>query len=175
MIGDDSVCWCWPWRKKGPQGKEYRWIPETRRTTKQNLLELMDKQEEWPTGRYKAGKVQAPSHIPCLAHVFHLAFPELYYFITNWCNSVQSLSHVWLCNLMDCSKPGFPVHDQLLELAQIHVHGVGDAIQSSHPLFSFSSCLQSFQWVSSLHKVDKVLELQLQHEPFQWIFRTHFL
>ena len=37
---------------------------------------------------------------------------------------------------MDCSKPGFPVHDQLLELAQIHVHGVGDAIQPSHPLSS---------------------------------------
>ena len=81
MIGEDSICWCWTWRKKGPQGKEYRWIPETRRTTKQNLLELMDKQEEWSTGKEKAGKLQAPSHIPCLVHVFHLAFPELYYFI----------------------------------------------------------------------------------------------
>ena len=43
-----------------------------------------------------------------------------------------------LCNLMDCSTPGFPVHHQLLELTQTHVHGVSDAIQSSHPL-SFPS------------------------------------
>ena len=60
-------------------------------------------------------------------------------------NSVQSLSRVQLCNSMDCSIPGFPVHHQLLELAQIHVHPVGDAIQPSHPsVIPFSSCLQSF-------------------------------
>ena len=41
-----------------------------------------------------------------------------------------------LCNPMDCSTPGFPVHHQLLELAQIHFHQVGDAIQPSHPLLS---------------------------------------
>ena len=41
-----------------------------------------------------------------------------------------------LCNPMDCSTPGFPVHHQLLELAQTHVHRVGDAIQPSHPLSS---------------------------------------
>ena len=45
---------------------------------------------------------------------------------------------------MGCSMLGFPVHHQLLELAQIHVHRVGDAIQPSHPVFPFSSCLQSF-------------------------------
>ena len=39
-----------------------------------------------------------------------------------------------LCDTMDCSMPGFPVHHQLLELAQTHVHRVGDAIQPSHPL-----------------------------------------
>ena len=50
-----------------------------------------------------------------------------------------------LCYPMDCSTPGFPVHHQLPELAQIHVHPVSDAIQPSHPLSShFSSCLQSF-------------------------------
>ena len=48
--------------------------------------------------------------------------------------SVQSLSHVWLWNPMDCSMPGLPVHHQLLELTQIHVHQGGDAIQPSHPL-----------------------------------------
>jgi len=45
---------------------------------------------------------------------------------------------------MDCSTPRFPVHHQLLEFAQTHVHQVSDAIQPSHPVFSFSSCLQSF-------------------------------
>ena len=44
---------------------------------------------------------------------------------------------------MDCSTPGFPVHHQLLELAQTHVHQVSDAIQTSHPVIPFSSCLQS--------------------------------
>ena len=44
-----------------------------------------------------------------------------------------------LCKPMDCSTPGFPVHHQLLELTQIHVHGVSDAIQSSHPLSSPST------------------------------------
>ena len=51
------------------------------------------------------------------------------------------------CNLMDCSTTGFPIHHQLLELAQIHVHRVSDAIQPSHPLLLlslFSSCPQSF-------------------------------
>ena len=45
-------------------------------------------------------------------------------------------SHVQLCNPMDCSTPGFPVHHQLLELAQTHVHRVSEAIQPSHPLSS---------------------------------------
>ena len=58
--------------------------------------------------------------------------------------SVQSLSCVWLCNPMDCSTPGFPVHHQLLELAQTHVHWIGDAIQPAHPAAPFSSHLQSF-------------------------------
>ena len=87
-----------------------------------------------------------------------------------------------LCNLMDCSTPGFPVHHQLLELAQTHVHQVSDDIQPSHPLssssppaFNLSQHQGLFQWVSSLHQVAKVLEFQLQHQSFQWIFRTNFL
>ena len=60
-------------------------------------------------------------------------------------SSVQSFSCVWLCDSMDCNKPGFPVHHQLPEFTQTHVHQVGDAIQPSHPLSSpFSSHLQSF-------------------------------
>ena len=78
-----------------------------------------------------------------------------------------------LCNPVDYSTPGFPVHHQLPGSAQTHV---SDAIQPSHPL-SFSSCLQSFpaSWSfprSSLHQVAKVLEFQLQHQSFQWKFRT---
>ena len=58
--------------------------------------------------------------------------------------SVQLLSHVQLCDPMDCSTPYFPVHHQLPEFTQTHVHWVSDAIQQSHPLIPFPSCLQSF-------------------------------
>ena len=51
-------------------------------------------------------------------------------------SSVQLLSHVWLCDPMNCSTAGFPVHHQLPEFAQTHVHRVGDAIQPSYPLSS---------------------------------------
>ena len=77
------------------------------------------------------------------------------------------------------STPGFPVHHQLPELAQTHVHWVSDTIQPSHPLSSPALNLSQhqglFQWVSSLHQVIKVLELQLHHQFFQWIFRIDFL
>ena len=73
-----------------------------------------------------------------------------------------------LCNPMNRSTPGLPVHHQLPEFTQAHVHWVGDAIQPSHPLSSpsppapNSSQHQSlFQWVDSSHEVAKVLECQL--------------
>ena len=97
-------------------------------------------------------------------------------------SSVQLLSSVQLCSPMDCSTPGFPVHHQHPELTQTHVHKVSDAIQLSHPLsspsppaFSLSQHQGLFQWVSSLHQMGKVLEFQLQHQIFQWVFRTDFL
>ena len=69
---------------------------------------------------------------------------------------------------MDCSTPGFPVFHHLPELAQTHVHWVGDAIQPSHPLsppsppaFNLSQHQGLFQWVGSLHQMAKVLELKL--------------
>ena len=87
-----------------------------------------------------------------------------------------------LCNPMDCITPGLPIHHQLLEFTQTHVHRVGDAIQSSHllpspspPAFHLSQYQGLFQQVSSSHRVAKVLEFQLQHQSFQWIFRTDFL
>ena len=73
-------------------------------------------------------------------------------------------------------------HHQLLEFTQTQVHWVSDAIQPSHPLlspsppaFSVSQHQGLFKWVSSSHRVAKVLEFQLQHLSFQWIFRTDFL
>ena len=75
---------------------------------------------------------------------------------------------------MDRTTPGLTVHHQLLELAQTHVHRVGDAIQLSHPLlspsppaFNLSQNQGLFQRVNSLHQVVKGLELQLQHQSFQ--------
>ena len=85
---------------------------------------------------------------------------------------------------MDCSTPAFPVL-HLLEFA-LKLMSVESVMLSNHlilcqPLLPFSPCPQSFPgislflWVSSLHQVAKVLELQLQHQSFQWIFRVDFL
>ena len=80
---------------------------------------------------------------------------------------------------MDCRVSGFPVHHQLQACTQTHVHQVSDAIQPSHPLlFPSPSALNLslhqglLQWLSSLHQEAKVLEFLLQHQSFQWIFRT---
>ena len=89
--------------------------------------------------------------------------------------SAQLLSHVQLfCNPMDCSTPGLSFHHQFLELAQTHVHRVGDTMQPSHPLsspspsaFSLSQDDGLFRLVSSSHQVGKLLELQFQHQSLQ--------
>ena len=80
------------------------------------------------------------------------------------------------------STPGFPVFHYLLVFAQIHVHWVDDAVQPSHPLSppsppALNLCQHQglFQGVGSSLKMAKVLELQLQHQSFQWIFRVDFL
>ena len=82
---------------------------------------------------------------------------------------------------MDCSMPGLPVPHNLLGFAQVHVHRVGNDIQPSHPLsspsppaFNLSQHQGLFQRVSSLCQVAKVLELQLQHQSFQWRFRKNW-
>ena len=86
------------------------------------------------------------------------------------------------CSPMDYSMPDLPVHRQLSDLTQTHVHWVSDAIQPSHPLsfpspptFNLSQHQGLFQWVGSSHQVAKVLEFQLLRQSFQWIFRTDFL
>ena len=72
------------------------------------------------------------------------------------------------CDPMACSTPGFPMHHHLPELTQTHIHCVGDAILPSHPLSSpsppalnLSQDQGLFKWVSSSHKMTKVLEFQL--------------
>ena len=87
-----------------------------------------------------------------------------------------------LCDPMNHSTPGLPVHHQLSEFTQTHVHRVGDAIQPSHPLsppsppaFNLSQHLGLFKWVSSSHQVAEVLEFQLQYQSFQWTLRADFL
>ena len=87
-----------------------------------------------------------------------------------------------LCDPMNRSMPGLPVHHQLPEFTQTHVHWVGDAIQPSHLLSSSSSPALSlsqhqglFKWVNTSHQMAKVLEFQLQHQSFQWKPRTDLL
>ena len=83
---------------------------------------------------------------------------------------------------MNCSTPGLPVLHYTPELVQTHVRWVGDAIQSSHllsspssPALSLSHHQRLFPRVGSSYQVAKVLELQVQHQSFQWIFRVDFL
>ena len=103
-----------------------------------------------------------------------------------WICSVQfssvAQSCPTLCDPMNRSTSGLPVHHQLPELTQTHVHQVSDAIQPSHPLsspslpaFNLSQHQGLFQWVSSSHQVAKILEFQLQHQSFQWTPKTDFL
>ena len=100
------------------------------------------------------------------------SFPLMFYlycmYFYKGISSVQSLSRVRLCDPMDCSMPGFPVHHQFPELTQTHLHWLGDTIQPSHPLSSPSPPTLNlfrhqglFQWVSSSHLMAKVLEFQL--------------
>ena len=91
-------------------------------------------------------------------------------------------SGLTLCDPMNHSTPGLPVHHQLPEFTQTHVHRVGDAIQPSYPLSSPSPSAPNpsqhqglFQWVNSSHEVAKVLEFQLQHHSFQRTPRTDLL
>ena len=87
-----------------------------------------------------------------------------------------------LCDPMNRSTPGLPVHHQLPEFTQTHVHWVSDAIPPSHPLSSPSPPAPNpsqhhslFQWVNSSHEMAKVLEFQLQHQSLQWTPRTDLL
>ena len=99
-------------------------------------------------------------------------YSNLMWFSVQFSSVIQSCPTLY--DPIDCRMPGFPVHHQLLELAQTHVHRVGDAIQPSHPLmspspptFNLSQHQGLFQSARSLHQVAKMLEFQLQHKSFQ--------
>ena len=139
----------------------------------QSCLTLSDPLDCSPPGSFVHGTFQAR-----VLEWDAIAFSEYYSLIKDFSSLVQfsSVSQLCqtLCDPMDCSTPGLPVHHQLLELAQTQVHGVGDAIQPSHPLsspspptFNLSQRQGLFQGVSSSHQVAKVLELQLQHQSLQ--------
>ena len=98
--------------------------------------------------------------------------------LTRALSSVQFSTVAQLCptlsDPMNHSMPGLPVHHQLLEFTQTHVHKVSDAIQPFHPLFSTAPPASNpsqhqglFQLVNTLHQVAKVLEFQLHHQSFQ--------
>ena len=106
------------------------------------------------------------------SQTFHMMYSQF---------SSVAQSCLTLCSLMDCSMPGFPVLHQFPEFVQTYVHRVGDVIQQSHPVMPFSSCPKIFPSIrvfsneSALHIRWPKLEFQLQHQSFQWIFRTDFL
>ena len=121
----------------------------------------------------------------------HIIFPQVQFWALSHsemylplflccCSVAKSCLTLW--DTIDCSMPGFLICHHLLEFAQVHGHCIGDAIQPSHSLWSPSSAAFNlsqhqglFQWVSSSYQVAKVLELQLQHQSFKWIFRVGFL
>ena len=95
---------------------------------------------------------------------------------------VQLLNLFWLCKPVDWGMSSSPVIYCPLEFAPTYVHWVSDAIQTSHPqpppappVLNLSQYQGLFQWLGSSHQLAKVLEVQLQHQSFQWIFRTYFL
>ena len=101
-------------------------------------------------------------------------------YLMNCCCSATQLC-LTLCDPMDCSTPGLSVLCHLLKFAQVYFHCIGDAIQPSHPQMPSSSSALNlsqhrglFWWVSCLHQMTKILEFQLQHQFFQWVFRVWF-
>ena len=108
------------------------------------------------------GRLLMPMIIGCYKHLVEGQF-----------SSVQSLSRVWLCDPMNRSTPGLPVHHQLPE--SLRLTSIESVMPSSHlilcrPLLllpPIPPSISLFQWVNSSHEVAKVLEFQLQHHSFQ--------
>ena len=112
--------------------------------------------------------------------ILHIVPSAIQLFLVQFSSVIQSCPT--LCDPMNGSTPGPPVHHQLLEFTQTHVCWVSDAIQPSHslsspspPALSLSQHQGLFKWVSSSHQVATILEFQLQHQSFQWTPRTDLL
>ena len=115
---------------------------------------------------------QGWTHVSCIGRwiLYHWATWESQNNIVQF-SSVAQLCMI-LCNPMNCSMPGLPVHHQLPEFTQIHVHWVGDAIQPTHPLsppsppaFTLSQNEGLFKWVSSSHQVTKYCSFSFNISP----------
>ena len=118
-----------------------------------------------------------PGLLHCRWILYQLSRREALKMVVQFSSVIQSC--LTLCDPMNRSTPGLPVHHQLPELTQTHVHRVDDAIQPSHPLASPSPPAPNpfqhqglFQWVNSSHEVAKVLEIQFYYQSFQRTPRT---
>ena len=133
----------------------------------------------WSLVKLMSIELGMPSNHLILCHSLHLlpsVFPSIRVFSNDVVHQFGSVAQscLTLCNPVNRSTPGLPVHHHLPEFTQTHVHRVGDAIQPSYPLsspsppaFNLSQHQRLFQRVGSSHQVAKVLELQLQHQSCQ--------
>ena len=148
------------------------------------LLRIQGKDLTWPRKPYLTSTTPITiltSILTTLLNLFALTTLASSLLLKCTFSSVaQSCLTLW--DPMGCSRSGLPVHHQLPEFTQIHVHWVSDAIQPSHPLpspsppsFNLSQHQGLFKWVISSHQVAKVWEFQPQHQSFQWLLRTYLL
>ena len=149
--------WRWLWRRSDSGGvrasvfdRSVRYLDCTGRET-----------ETWTSG--ERSRLQTCPHRLTASGAVYIRYTSVDWSLVQFDSVAQSCPT--LCDLMNRSTPGLPVHHQLLESTQTHVHQVGDAIQPSHPLsspsppaFSLSQHQGLFKWVSSSHQVAKVSE-----------------